>query len=157
MVTLTPRLPLTYPKLAVALLASVANVDIGAPAASAAAAVDAPASAAPCIVRWARYQLATSVPRPVKPAITDRVSAKTIAVAPLRSPRTRPFPPGILATDGRRVMLVISKSRIASSRSDRVAGLRSQRYRERQEWNQQWSRVACGYLVAALRGGDGKH
>jgi hypothetical protein len=54
--------------------------------ASSAAAVAAAVSAAPCIVRFVRYQLAASVPSPAKPMITDRASASMTAVEPAGSP-----------------------------------------------------------------------
>src|SRR5580700_674864 len=58
-------------------------------AASSAAAVAAAVSAAPCIVRLIKYQLATSVPSPAKPTIADRAIAMITAVAPARSPSRR--------------------------------------------------------------------
>jgi tetrahydromethanopterin S-methyltransferase subunit C len=70
--------PSTKPYLAAMLRASlvswvlVAVVPAYVAAASSAAAVAAAVSAAPCIVRFVRYQLATSVPSPAKPTIAER-------------------------------------------------------------------------------------
>src|SRR5947199_7600218 len=72
------------------LLAAGAKFGLGTPAASAAAAVEAAASATPCMVRLVRYQLAASVPSPATPTIPDNDSARAIAVAPARSPSRPP-------------------------------------------------------------------
>src|SRR3954447_19798519 len=73
------------------LVASFARTEaLVVPAARAAAAVEAAASAAPCIVRFVRYQLAASVPSPAKPMTAVSDSAIPAAVLPVRSARILP-------------------------------------------------------------------
>jgi|SRR5580704_513464 hypothetical protein len=89
MVTVVLALPSTKPYLAAILLAAlviwllVADLST----ANSAAAVAAAVSAAPCIVRFVRYQLAASVPSPANPTMMERASAMITALAPLRSMR----------------------------------------------------------------------
>src|SRR4051794_37676656 len=73
------------------LRASVRRVEAAVvPAASEAAAVAASASAAPCIVRFVRYQSATSVPSPAKPITIGSASAKSGMTAPRQSAPSLP-------------------------------------------------------------------
>src|SRR5689334_16736730 len=73
------------------LLASIPRVAaLVVPAARAAAAVEAAASAAPCIVRFVKYQSATSVPSPAKPMMIGSDSAKSGMTAPRQSAPSLP-------------------------------------------------------------------
>jgi hypothetical protein len=72
------------------LLASLVRIVLLlAPAASALAAVEAAASAAPCIERLVMYQLAASLPSPANPAMPDSEIANTTSVPPARSCHNR--------------------------------------------------------------------
>src|SRR5262249_35529067 len=83
--TVVPPVPSTKEKLAATLWAPVVNGVPVTPVASAAAAVDAAESAAPCIVRLVKYQLAISVPSPAAPTTAVSESAAVTAIAPRQS------------------------------------------------------------------------
>src|SRR5215470_1746149 len=88
--TVVPPEPSTKAKPAAMLLPSVTKGVPVTPPASAAAAVEAAESAAPCIARLVKYQPATSVPSPATPTTAVSESAAVTAIAPRQSrPRSR--------------------------------------------------------------------
>src|SRR6266566_4033954 len=131
MVTVVLPVSLTKPYREATLLAALRIWVIVADelAANSAAAVAAAVSAAPCIERLVKYQLAVSVPSPAKPTIAERASAMITAVEPAGSPATLR-----MSRSGRRgaeSMLRISftpgcSSRATFRRRGRVARVRRQ-------------------------------